>query len=527
MSLLPPEPWQARYQVCNPQARAASRASWSGKRVAKHAARPAAATGRRDRQQAGRLIIIHDRKSSWIAEGEPDMGHIKIALWGSLALLTGLWLLTDASVWQAAGFFPLRDPMVQLTGVLAMGCMSIAMVLALRPRWPEQWLGGLDKMYRLHKWLGIGGLVLSVTHWLWSQGPKWAVGLGLLERPQRGPRGAGSSVELGTVEQFLRSMRGTAEGLGEWAFYAFVLLVIVALVRIIPYRIFHKTHRVIAAIYLVLIFHTVVLYKFSAWATPLGLVMALLLAAGTVAAIMSLFGLIGASRKAEGRISCLHYYPSLRVLEGDVDIPQGWPGHKAGQFAFVSGEAANEAHPFTIASDWHPEEHKLTFITKELGDFTSTLRDRLAVGQRVTVEGPYGCFTFEDDRPAQIWVGGGIGMTPFIAAMRQIARAREQDPQKNWHKDVFLFYATGTWCDEAIGKIEALARSAGIRLHVHYDKRDGLLTGERIREKVPGWRDASIWFCGPVGFGKALRQDFARYGFDVRKRFHQELFEMR
>ena len=237
------------------------------------------------------------------------MGHIKTAFWGALALLVGLWLIANRDIWQDAGFFPLRDPLLQLTGVLAIGCMSLAMVLALRPRWPASWLGGLDKMYRLHKWLGIGGLVLSVTHWLWSQGPKWAVGLGLLERPQRGPRGTGAA-QLGAVEQFLRSMRGTAEDLGEWAFYAVVALVIVALVRVIPYRIFYRTHRLMAAVYLVLAFHAVVLFRFDVWATPLGLITAALLAAGTVAAFLSLFGRIGAGGKAEGRIARLHYYPN-------------------------------------------------------------------------------------------------------------------------------------------------------------------------------------------------------------------------
>ena len=31
--------------------------------------------------------------------------------------------------------------------------------------------------------LAVGGLVLAVVHWLWSQGPKWAVGYGWLTRP--------------------------------------------------------------------------------------------------------------------------------------------------------------------------------------------------------------------------------------------------------------------------------------------------------------------------------------------------------
>ncbi|MBN9060435.1 MAG: ferric reductase-like transmembrane domain-containing protein, partial [Rhizobiales bacterium] len=68
--------------------------------------------------------------------------------------------------------------MMQLTGVVAIVFMSVAMLLALRPRALEGWFGGLDKMYRLHKWLGIGALVLSILHWMWSQAPGWAISLG-------------------------------------------------------------------------------------------------------------------------------------------------------------------------------------------------------------------------------------------------------------------------------------------------------------------------------------------------------------
>ena len=78
------------------------------------------------------------------------MGRIKAAFWAAPVLLAVLWLAADPSALQPAGFFALRGSMVQLSGLLAMGCMSLAMILALRPRWPERWLGGLDKMYRLH-----------------------------------------------------------------------------------------------------------------------------------------------------------------------------------------------------------------------------------------------------------------------------------------------------------------------------------------------------------------------------------------
>jgi len=455
------------------------------------------------------------------------MGQIKIAFWGSLALLAGLWLLADPFALQAGGFFALRGSMVQLSGVLAMGCMSLAMILALRPHWPERWLGGLDKMYRLHKWLGIGGLVLAVTHWLWSQGPKWAVGLGWLERPARGARPAVDNV----LEQFLLTQRGTAEGIGEWAFYAAVLLIVVALVRFIPYRIFYKTHRLIAVTYLVLVFHSVVLFQFSYWTSPLGVLMAGLLAWGTVAAVLVLLRRVGAGRKVEGKIARLHYYPDLRVLEGEIDIPAGWPpgwpGHTAGQFAFVTSDTSEGPHPFTIASAWDPAEHRLTFIAKELGDYTRTLRNTMHVGQPVVVEGPYGCFTFEDDASRQIWIGGGIGITPFIARMKQIAQGQKTGVSTPPAQEIHLFHPTADYSEEAIAKLKADAKAANVHLHVLHDRRDGRLSGERIRAAVPGWREASIWFCGPAGFGEALRRDFASQGLKVAQHFHQELFAMR
>lgn len=450
------------------------------------------------------------------------MRRIKVLFWASLAAVAVLWVIADPLALQPAGFFPLRGAMVQLSGLLAMTCMSLAMILALRPRWPERWTGGLDKMYRLHKWLGIGGLVLAIVHWLWSQGPKWAVGFGWLERPQRGP-----AAEAGAIEQALRSWRGTAEAVGELAFYAAVILIAVALIKRIPYRLFYKTHVLLAAVFLVLVFHSVVLLEFAYWASPLGVLMAALLAYGTWAAVIVLFRRVGAGRKVDGTIIKLSYRPELHSLEGEIGSLQGWPGHRPGQFAFVSADDGEHAHPFTIASTWNPAEPRLTFIVKELGDYTRRLPQTLRIGQPVKVEGPYGCFTFDDDRPRQIWIGGGIGITPFIARMKQLAMDRQAYAGRPNSQVVDLFHTTADYSEEAIAKLRADAEAAGVHLHVFHDARDGLLTGERIRAAVPGWKAASIWFCGPPGFGGALRADFANQGLPVNEQFHQELFAMR
>lgn len=450
------------------------------------------------------------------------MQNLKRAFWGWLAVLVALWLLVEHQPLGPGSFFPLRERMVQLSGVLAIGCMSLAMILAMRPRWPEAWLGGLDKMYRLHKWLGIAALVIAIVHWLWASGPKWAVGLGLLARPERGARPAIEN----PIEAFLAGLRGPAEGLGEWAFYGTVVLLVLALIRVFPYRLFYKTHRLLAVAYLVLVFHAVALMKFSYWMSPLGGIVAALLAFGAWAAALALLRRIGAGRQVKGRITSLKYYPGVRAIETEIEVPEGWPGHRPGQFAFATSDVSEGAHPYTIASCWRAEYPRITFITKELGDHTSRLRQTLHVGQEVKVEGPYGCFTFDDDCSRQIWIGAGIGITPFVARMKQMTIPQDA-PNCTVAQPVDLFHTTADVDEEALGKLAVDARSADVRLQVLVDARDGRLTGERIREAVPEWRSASIWFCGPPAFGEALKRDFGAHGFPVGRRFHQELFAMR
>jgi predicted ferric reductase len=75
------------------------------------------------------------------------MRNIKRFFWAFLCILTGLWLVTDLMTWSApAPFFAWRAVWMQYSGVLGIGVMSAAMVLAVRPVVFETYLGGLDKM---------------------------------------------------------------------------------------------------------------------------------------------------------------------------------------------------------------------------------------------------------------------------------------------------------------------------------------------------------------------------------------------
>ncbi len=444
------------------------------------------------------------------------MKAIKISFTVIVILLTLLWLLADSLFPEPLTYFSFRHVFVQYSGVITMGAMSVAMLLAARPRWLEKHLDGLDKMYRLHKWLGITALVMGTAHWWFAKGTKWMVGWGWLEKPQRGPRGEET---LTTVEAFFRSQRGLAETIGEWTFYAAAVLLIIALVKAVPYRFFAKTHKIMAAAFLLLVWHSLILLEYAYWKQPVGWIMALLLAAGSVSAVIILLGQTGRKSKVQGTVECFHWYPELQVMETAIKLSKGWHGHKAGQFAFVTSSKKEGAHPYTIASAWHDDSEHITFITKALGDHTRRLPDILHEGMAVQVEGPYGCFTFDDDCRQQIWVGAGIGITPFIARMKHLAKAPDG-------RTIHLFHPTGQYEQAAIDKLTADAQAAGISLHILASKDGRRLSADMIREEVPGWQESSVWFCGPSAFGASLRNELQAQGLPA-DHFHQELFEMR
>lgn len=443
------------------------------------------------------------------------MARISMSFWGVVGLVTGFWLMSDSLWISPFDYFSFRHVFVQYSGLLAIFMMSAALILALRLRTVERWLGGLDKAYRLHKWLGIGSLVLATLHWWWAQGTKWMVGWGWLDKPVR----KGGGQELAGLEAWFRGQRGLAETMGEWAFYIAAALITLALVKAIPYHLFRKTHKWLAVVFLPLAWHSFILMEFDYWNAPIGWLNLTVTAAGTVAAMLLLIGWPARARRVPGEVVAITRFPAMKVFECRVRVDQAWQGHKAGQFAFVTSDEKEGSHPYTIASAWDPEARCLTFVVKELGDHTRRVSQSLHEGQAVMVEGPYGGFDFEDDCRTQIWFGAGIGITPFIARMNYLARNPDG-------RTVYLFHSTAETDEKALAKLKADAEAAGVNLVIRCSKQDGRLTPRDIREAVPGWQNASLWFCGPVALANTLFAQFRAWGMSGR-RMHRELFEMR
>jgi len=253
------------------------------------------------------------------------MKRIQMVIPMLFGLMTLLWLSAESFSTISWSYFPIRKIATQYSGILAITAMSIAMLLALRLKPLEKFLNGLDKSYRLHKWLGISCLVMAIIHWFWAKGTKYMVGMGLLEKPAgRGEMGV--PADLTAVEAVFRSQRHLAEFLGEWGFYLLIVLIVIALAKTIRYPKFLNTHKIISLVYLVFVFHTLILTKFNYWQQPVGWLVGIFIAAGSWAAISSLFGRIGRKNKLQGSIEQFHFFEENQVLDITINTQQGWQG---------------------------------------------------------------------------------------------------------------------------------------------------------------------------------------------------------
>ncbi|MDP3865924.1 MAG: FAD-binding oxidoreductase, partial [Rhodoferax sp.] len=312
-------------------------------------------------------------------------------------------------------------------------------------------------------------------------------------------------------------LRDLAEDMGEWAIYALLAMLVITLWKKFPYRPWRFLHRAMPVLYLMLAFHAALLAPTDYWTQPVGALLAVLLGAGVYGAVHTLLGRIGKARETAGEII------AVAQLAPDVTtvvcrLGPDWRGHRPGQFAFVSFDDKEGAHPFTMASA-DQGDHTVSFQIKALGDYTRSLPQRLQPGQRVRVEGPYGRFDLgrRQRRARQIWIAGGIGVTPFLAWLASLQATPDKAPAAELH------YCTRDQATDAfVPRLLALcAVLPAVRLHIHDARQGAKLTAAALG--VSG--KTEIWFCGPTGLACALRQGLAALGW--RPRFHQEAFEMR
>lgn len=371
----------------------------------------------------------------------------------------------------------------EILGSVNIVLMSFALLISARPKWAEPYFGGLDKMYVTHRRVATAAFLLIFVHVLtvpistdWVLGNYLAViaftGLVSIILVSLAPRIA-----------FLNKLSGgTYEG---WKSLKRFIGIFFILGFIHSLTVAHPLSALIAISWVQIFFivgvvsylYTEVFGRFFKKYVPY-----------TVEAVK---------------------HPNQSTTEVTLRAKKdSIPRQRAGQFLFVrfpGDRTLDESHPFTISSA--PHEDVLRVTVKASGDFTRALFSSLKPGVDAIVEGAYGMFDYKTGGQKQIWIAGGIGLTPFLSFIR------DMDGDLNHDID---FYYTVRHKDEALftDEIEAAAkRNPRLRPHIRFSATDGSLTIDDIVKDAGGnVRTHHIYMCGPLPMVQAFERKFLELG---------------
>ncbi len=391
----------------------------------------------------------------------------------------------------------------EILGTTAILLFSCSLFLATKAPFLERAFGGLDRMFLWHRWSAIAGVVLLFPHY----------------------------VLVTSVPNTINNTLGNA--LGFIALFGLVFLLLWALVPRLPvvgrcirtnYQRWFTLHRLTGLFVIVGLIHAALVDPVLRHA-PVLLVWYLAVAAiGTVAYLYRellhpFFRPLWQHNYTVEAVTHLDR-KTLEVTLAPVAQPVRFV---AGQFVFVrfGGGHGWERHPFTISSA--PQESLLHLAIKGLGDETQRLIDTLHPGVPARVGLAFGMFDYRSGGHQQVWIAGGIGITPF----RSWIRAFPTEPPLEF--DIDLYYTVQNE-DEALFLDEistAAAHYPTFRPHLTYSRREGSLTIEQIATSSRGsLAEREIYLCGPRRMIQQFQQAFRTRGVPS-SRIHYEYFNFR
>ncbi len=403
-----------------------------------------------------------------------------------LAVPVVLWRASVGSTAWADSASVLRS-IGQVSGLLGASMFSLNFVLAARLRWLEDLMSGLPRMYVAHHVFGGLALILLLIHPLF---------LGLQYLP----------VSLSLAASFFTpNLNDTPKLLGVLALGVLIVLLFITFFIRIAYHKWKSTHQWLGLSLLFASLHVYLIPGHLSSAPGLRAYMVMIIIVGLVAFLYrvlfgrwlvrrSLYKVVGVNAHGENGTEV-----TLTPIKKSVK-------YQAGQFFFVrvhnSTGVTREPHPFSFTSP--PATRNISFAAKPLGDYTNALKS-LELNSVVDIEGSYGRFIFANGGDKQVWIAGGIGITPFMSRVREL--------EASGSEEVILYYTVRDKKDALfVGELKALAsKTDRFTLRIWESNTEGRFTVKNIDELKPD-TSRTYFICGPPQMLISIKQDLKRAG---------------
>lgn len=394
----------------------------------------------------------------------------------------------------------------RLTGILALSLFLVAGCLSIRIPGFDRYFGGLTKLWKFHHRIATAAFLCMLLHPLLL-----VISSHLI------------SLSLARAVLFPGFVEGAAVWLGWGALLA-------AMVFLAPsfgffgrpyYQRWKLLHRLSAVTLILAVLHTLSLSRTLPGNSHLLVWGVLVLGAGAAMSYRffvapRLFGYryaVAEVAHLDGKTVEITMRPLGKTLS-----------YKAGQFVYLApldrtlGAGYAEEHPYTISSS--PQNSDLRVAIKGLGDASRALL-HITPGSVVRLDGPYGDFFLPvESEFKELWIAGGIGVTPFLSRARTLALRAER-------YDVCFIY-----CVQDASKavfMEEFRRIAveqpGLKLFPHYFSVEGALSAEFLTNVCPDVAERLCYLCGPLPLMQIAKDLLQKRGV-AESRIRSEDFEL-
>ncbi len=395
---------------------------------------------------------------------------------GAMTFILGI-LGIDAILWiQKINAAFLNGGVLQTSlfgASLLMGFM-IVFLLSTRMRWLVKIFGGLENVYFWHRVMAILTTALILLH---------------------------GQIAIYNLFSFNTSIPfvGTPFAAGEISRNLFFLLIGIALLaKFIKYENFRLIHRLLIIPYFIGLYHSfysswINLFQFNAlsiWMISTSVI-------GLAASLYMIFFYQRVAFINKGTIvDKINLNDSVIELKIKMDKDYKF---KPGQFTFVKIKAkgiSKAPHPFSVSG----KDGENVYLTiKSLGDFTDSLRTRLDINSPIKMTKPFGNMTFKSKEKRQIWIAGGIGITPFLSYLRIT---------EEYEKPIHLFYSVN-YDHEAV-HIDTLNNLAEKHKNFTFTLFEASKKGYLHSGLLDLDDDVKVYMCGPRPMALSLEKQIRK-----------------